>query len=85
MPWYVHKVENADGSRDRSRWQLLSRHLEGVADRAENHASLALKIAARGGKYDTMNRLGSLVERFEAELETIPIELAEPALDFHRT
>ncbi|MDE2679839.1 MAG: hypothetical protein OSB29_00575 [Verrucomicrobiota bacterium] len=63
----------------------MSRHLEGVADRAENHASLALKIAARGEKYDTMNRLGSLVERFEAELEPIPIELAEPALDFHRT
>lgn len=65
----------------------MSRHLEGVADRAENHASPALKIAARGGggEYDTMNRLGSLVERFEAELEPIPIELAEPALDFHRT
>lgn len=64
----------------------MSRHLEGVADRAENHASPALKIAARGGgECDTMNRLGSLVERFEAELEPIPIELAEPALDFHRT
>jgi CRISPR-associated endonuclease/helicase Cas3 len=150
MAYYAHTVENLDGSRDpdRSRWQLLSEHLTGVADRAEDHAPQELKLAARwcgllhdlgkyrdefqeylageresslethhavygaalafrrgwvgpafavaghhaglhdlnqlqelvkGEKYDAGNRLAVLIDRFEAELGSVPKELAEPA------
>ncbi|MDB4712835.1 CRISPR-associated endonuclease Cas3'', partial [bacterium] len=50
---------------------------------AGHHAGLhdlnQLQELVRGKKYDAMNQLDPLVERFEAELKSIPNELAEPA------
>ena len=150
MNYCAHTAKTATGERDpnKSGWQLLSAHLQGVADRArefaeplgladvaelagllhdlgkyrnsfqeylagerpgsvETHhavygAALAfqrnmlgpafaiaghhvglhnlgdLQSLVCGEKYDAMNRIGPLVERFEAELGGIPDKLAEP-------